>query len=98
MNSHLWIRSPVVHSTLTHAIAQYTNFLLLMRRNKGRMLVPTVDIDLVWHTHPCAGLWYVVGVKERVGRFVNHDNDLEKGGLNVSTILEVSVDAEWADF
>ncbi|KAK0640824.1 hypothetical protein B0T16DRAFT_460967 [Cercophora newfieldiana] len=82
MNSHLWIRSPALQSTLTHAIARYTNFLLLMRRNKGTMLVPTVDIDLVWHTHQCAAWGYVVGVKERVGRFVNHDDDLEKGVLS----------------
>ncbi|KAK4444485.1 hypothetical protein QBC34DRAFT_415016 [Podospora aff. communis PSN243] len=82
MNSHLWIRSPSLESTLTRAISRYSSFLLLMRRNKGKMLVPTVDIDLVWHTHQCSGgRNYATGVKERVGRFVNHDDDLAQGVL-----------------
>ena len=82
MNSNLWIRSPSVSGTLRRAIERYSNFLLLMRRNPGTMLVPTLDIDLAWHTHQCAGRGYVVSVKERVGRFVNHDDDLEKGTLD----------------
>ncbi|KAK5654722.1 hypothetical protein OQA88_7047 [Cercophora sp. LCS_1] len=85
MHSHLWIRSPALHGTLTRAITRYSQFLTLMKRNPGKMLVPTLDIDLAWHTHQCAASGYVTDMKERVGRFVNHDDSIDQGELGVGS-------------
>ncbi|KAK4095977.1 hypothetical protein N658DRAFT_502090 [Parathielavia hyrcaniae] len=91
MNKHLWIRSPFVSDTLRRAIVRYERFLELMRLNPGNMLVPTLDIDLVWHTHQCQAHMYARGTREMVGRFVNHDDsiaqDTLKGGSTTTSDL-----------
>ena len=69
MNNHLWIRSPALEGTLRRAIDRYSKFLILLKRKApplgadgsgttmvpGPIIVPTLDIDLVWHTHQGAG-------------------------------------------
>ncbi|KAJ4291339.1 hypothetical protein N0V88_006347 [Collariella sp. IMI 366227] len=51
MHRQLWIRSPGCEGTLRRAGERYEAFLDLFRTFPGEMLVPTLDIDLVWHTH-----------------------------------------------
>lgn len=83
MNTHLWIRSPSVEGTLGRAITRYEKFLTLLKFHGGvnRPIVPTLDIDLVWHTHQCSsGLGYVRDMKNRVGRFINHDDSIPREG------------------
>ncbi|CAH0057602.1 unnamed protein product [Clonostachys solani] len=76
MHDHLWIRSPGLEGTLERAINRYDEFLELMKREPGTMLVPTLDIDLVWHTHQCTASQYAEDMKARVGRFINHDDKI----------------------
>ncbi|KAK4171644.1 hypothetical protein QBC36DRAFT_339591 [Triangularia setosa] len=85
MHSHLWIRSPSIQGTLTRCISRYSQFLLLMKRSPGKLMVPTLDIDLAWHTHQCAAWGYVQETKRRVGRFVNHDDSIGKGQLDTGS-------------
>lgn len=44
------------------------------------MLVPTLDIDLVWHTHQCSALRYQKDIESYTGRFIDHNDKL---GSNV---------------
>jgi hypothetical protein len=81
MNNHLWIRSPFVSGTLRRAVPRYEKFLELMRVYPGKMFVPTLDIDLVWHTHQCQAHLYAKGTRETVGRFINHDDSIAKPRL-----------------
>ncbi|KAH6651229.1 hypothetical protein F5144DRAFT_558833 [Chaetomium tenue] len=81
MNNRLWIRSPFVSSTLRRGISRYEKFLELMRVYPGKMFVPTLDIDLAWHTHQCQASLYAKGTIKMVGRFVNHDDSIAKGKL-----------------
>ncbi|UNI16982.1 hypothetical protein JDV02_003364 [Purpureocillium takamizusanense] len=81
MNKHMWIRSPALVGTLTRAVSRYGKFLDLMRRYPKVMVVPTLDIDLAWHTHQCAAAFYARGVKAVVGRFVNHDDSIAEAKL-----------------
>jgi hypothetical protein len=83
MNGRMWIRSPALQGTLRRAIARYANFLTLMRLYPGSTIVPTLDIDLVWHTHQCTGAAYVQGMRAIVGRFVNHDDTIARDRLDV---------------
>lgn len=80
MNAHMWIRSPALEGTLRRAIDRYAKFCELLRNSK-EMLVPTLDIDLVWHTHQCAAVYYGRGMEALVGRFVNHDDTVGKNEL-----------------
>jgi hypothetical protein len=81
MHSHLWIRSPALAGTLRRGIARYDKFLGLLQRYPGALIVPTLDIDLVWHTHQCQALGYATATHEHVGRFVNHDDTIAKNRL-----------------
>ena len=55
------------------------------------MLVPTLDIDLVWHTHQCSPVFYKESSKSLAGKFLDHDDKIEKKGLDngLETIKEL---------
>ncbi|KAG7293715.1 hypothetical protein NEMBOFW57_003772 [Staphylotrichum longicolle] len=81
MHGVLWIRSPALAGTLRRGTARYEKFLGLLQRYPGTMIVPTLDIDLVWHTHQCQAPGYAKATNEHVGRFVNHDDTIAKDKL-----------------
>jgi hypothetical protein len=82
MEKQLWLRSPAVEGTLRRAVVRYHNFLKLFKLYPKTMLVPTLDIDLVWHTHQCSPRHYEAGTMNLVGRFVDHDDKLGKDKLD----------------
>ncbi|KAM5354209.1 hypothetical protein ACJ41O_000859 [Fusarium nematophilum] len=82
MHSHLWIRSPALAGTVSRCISRYDNFLELFALYPGRILVPTLDIDLAWHTHQLSAQEYKTTMESRCGRFINHDDKLGKGTLD----------------
>jgi hypothetical protein len=82
MHGLMWIRSPALAGTLRRGIARYENFLDLMKRYPRAVMVPTLDIDLAWHTHQCQALGYAKATKEHVGRFINHDDSIAKDKLS----------------
>lgn len=94
MNAHLWIRSPALEGTLRRAITRYTKFLKLMALYPKTMFVPTLDIDLVWHTHQCSPSQYFDSTNKLIGRFLNHDDTivkdkLEDGFANTKALFQV---------
>ncbi|KAH8831767.1 hypothetical protein DL96DRAFT_1459646 [Flagelloscypha sp. PMI_526] len=58
---------------LIHAIARYHSFMNLMASRPG-FYVPTLDIDLAWHTHQLSGVQYERDCFEYVGKFIDHDD------------------------
>lgn len=78
------IDSPVA---LTHAITRYHKFMLLLKRRddgkkkKQQPLVPTLDIDLCWHTHQLHAVEYRAWCGEHLERLINHDDTISKGNL-----------------
>src|SRR5581483_1346745 len=63
-----------------NATARYHKFLSLMKENF--MLVPTLDIDLAWHTHQIHASLYRAFTQKYIGRIINHDDSLEKSILS----------------
>jgi hypothetical protein len=46
------------------------------------MMVPTLDVDLVWHTHQLSPVRYMIFSKATAnGRFVDHNDRVEKEDL-----------------
>jgi len=64
----------------TNGIRRYKLFLKLigMRRCKA---VPTMDIDLTWHTHMLLPDHYIRDTKELIGFTPNHDDDVSDRNL-----------------
>ncbi|KAF4982512.1 hypothetical protein FZEAL_1883 [Fusarium zealandicum] len=81
MNAHLWIRSPALAGTVERAVERYDNFIELFKLYPGKTLVPTLDVDLVWHTHQLSASNYSAAIKSRCGRFINHDDKIGKPTL-----------------
>lgn len=49
----------------------HSRFLDLMATSPGTFFVPTLDIDLAWHTHQLKGDIYQADCKTYVGRYVD---------------------------
>lgn len=82
MDRQLWIRSPAVEGTLQRAIQRYDRFLKLFKMYPRKMLVPTLDIDIAWHTHQCSPAQYMEATKTLAGRFIDHDDKLGSDKLD----------------
>ncbi|MCJ1390793.1 hypothetical protein MMC18_003654 [Xylographa bjoerkii] len=88
MSHYLWIRSPSLAATLSRARARYVQYLSLLASHPGKPMIPTIDIDLVWHTHQLSpSAYYDFSIRAAGGRFINHsdtiDNTVRKDGLGV---------------
>ncbi|KAI0091543.1 hypothetical protein BDY19DRAFT_1030884 [Irpex rosettiformis] len=66
---------------LEHAIARYHAFLDLLSTSTTALFVPTLDIDLVWHTHQLLGQRYADDCLKYVGRYIDHDDKVEESRL-----------------
>ncbi|KAG2070670.1 hypothetical protein BDR04DRAFT_591757 [Suillus decipiens] len=69
---------------LQHCIARYHAFLNIMAESPASFFVPTLDIDLGWHTHQLMASQYQNDCLSLVGRYVNHDDKVEEGQLATS--------------
>jgi hypothetical protein len=63
--------APDEEVVLSHCIARYMGFLDLMSASQGLMCVPTLDIDLAWHTHQLKAEAYRLHCKKFVKRYVD---------------------------
>ncbi|KAF9786260.1 hypothetical protein BJ322DRAFT_775798 [Thelephora terrestris] len=67
--------------TLKKCVTRYYGFLTLIQ-DIGSFSVPTLDIDLVWHTHQLSPKAYKKDCTLYVGKFVNHDDEVEASFLS----------------
>ncbi|KAJ5520066.1 hypothetical protein N7463_000519 [Penicillium fimorum] len=78
-----WIRSSHLRSTMGHFISKYDVFFQIMTKNKGHAVVPTLDIDLIWHTHQLSpARYYAFSTAQTDGVFVDHDDKIDEIKLN----------------
>ena len=88
MNDLGWTRPGIFDAEsrdLDSAIARYHTFLdLCSRVVLTRVVVPTLDIDLVWHTHMLRATDYRTQTKKLLGRILNHDDKVEEGTMSTS--------------
>lgn len=74
-----WVNSPTLESTITHFIEKYGYFFQIISKNKGHAVVPTLDIDLIWHTHQLSPFrYYIFSTTQTGGIFVNHDDKVDE--------------------
>ncbi|KAH7338099.1 hypothetical protein B0J17DRAFT_717757 [Rhizoctonia solani] len=69
--------------TVIHrCIARYHAWLDVMSQLSRKMLVPTLDIDLSWHTHQLKHQDYRTWTLEVLGQFIDHDDKIEENKLS----------------
>jgi len=75
---------PEREAILSRALARYCGFMDLMHSSPTSFFVPTLEIDLAWHTHQLMGDQYARDCLAHVGRFIDHDDKVEEDRLSVS--------------
>ncbi|KAG8933502.1 hypothetical protein FRC01_008782, partial [Tulasnella sp. 417] len=69
------------HDTLTRCVVRYHHFLDFMSSTTGKFAVPTLDIDLAWHTHQLLCSSYRK-LKDMIGVVPDHDDKVSQGALS----------------
>lgn len=70
--AHTLMRYGWSYAQISHAIARYTLFLLLMHLYPNANLVPTWEIDQVWHHHILDTSKYMADCHTLFGRYMHH--------------------------
>lgn len=78
-----WLFSSFIELTIDEAIERYQNFFQLMKVAK-HPVVPTLDIDLIWHTHQLSQSHYFDYSRRTAGYVVDHNDKIEENRLNYS--------------
>lgn len=73
---------------ITSAISQYHLFLDLFAHNPSKALVPTLVVDLAWHTHMLSAEAYRADCMRLFERYLNHEDKVEEGRLGASSKFE----------
>ncbi|GAA6053304.1 hypothetical protein JCM3770_006675 [Rhodotorula araucariae] len=75
---------------LKRCMARYHAFMDLMASSPSSFFVPTLDIDLAWHTHQLKSA-YKQDTVILTARFIDHDDKVEEGAL--ATAFDVTARA-----
>ncbi|THZ15344.1 hypothetical protein D6C89_09764, partial [Aureobasidium pullulans] len=76
-----WLHSPALPNTMSRLILKYVRFIGIISKH-SKMAVPTLDVDLAWHTHqlnPSGYLQYTVAESRT---FIDHDDKVAEAKLN----------------
>ncbi|KAG2218728.1 hypothetical protein INT45_006880 [Circinella minor] len=61
---------------IARGIRQYQKFLRVIRIYPSQVMVPTLEIDLAWHTHMLHPSTYRLFTFKYTGQYVNHDDNI----------------------
>lgn len=65
------------------SIQRYEKFIRLFKKKHETVIVPTFDIDVIWHAHMLTSSIYVNDMQNVLGRILDHDDGLDKSKLKV---------------
>lgn len=77
-----WLHSPAVKATMSRLITKYDRFVDIMKKHPDKMAVPTLDVDLAWHTHQLTPRDYYAFTTQRTGKFIDHDDKIDENALS----------------
>jgi hypothetical protein len=84
MHSIDWIHSPALDSTVTRLIEKYYRFFSIMATFPKNVAVPTLDVDLAWHTHQLSPRQYYKYSMDTTKKFTDHDDKIDEDKLSES--------------
>lgn len=79
-----WLHSPAARETMTRLIEKYWRFIDIMGKYTTRIAVPTLDVDLAWHTHQLSPASYYKWMCSKTGRFIDHDDKIDETKLSTA--------------
>lgn len=84
MNGFNWLQLKSLGAVLQESTERYVRFFsMVSARRTTHMLVPTLDIDLVWHTHQLSGNGYFAACwNAPCAAVVDHDDKIDETRLD----------------
>lgn len=77
-----WLHSPSAKATMGRLITKYNRFMQIIKKNPFKMAVPTLDVDLAWHTHQLSPQDYYTYTVKETSKFIDHDDKIEENELS----------------
>ncbi len=80
-----WLHSPNAREIMGRIIRKYNRFFTLMAENDKQIAVPTLDVDLGWHTQQLSPRNYFSYSVQMTGfRFIDHDDKISSTKLSTA--------------
>lgn len=79
-----WLHSPSAANTMTRLINKYSRFFAIMAAHPKKTAVPTLDVDLAWHTHQLSPSDYFTYSLAKTAKFIDHDDKIDEDKLSSS--------------
>lgn len=79
-----WLHSPALVPTMMRLVVKYHRFIRIIGDNPRKTAVPTLDVDLAWHTHQLSPHIYFAYTLAETKRFVNHDDKMAESTLHAA--------------
>lgn len=79
-----WLHSLTASDAMARLLLRYLRFMNIIFTNALHVAVPTLDVDLAWHTHQLSSKQYFLYNMTNCGRFVDHDDKIDNDKLSTS--------------
>jgi hypothetical protein len=82
MHSIDWLHSPAARQTMNRLLTKYDRFMTLIKTYPHNTAVPTLDVDLGWHTHQLSPKQYYDYTTKICKKFIDHDDKMDEEDLS----------------
>lgn len=82
MHSIDWIHSPALTATMQRLIGKYDRYFTILAKHPNNVAVPTLDVDLAWHTHQLSPPQYYNFSVLTTNVFIDHDDKIDENKLS----------------
>ncbi|KAF7902962.1 hypothetical protein EAF00_002864 [Botryotinia globosa] len=79
-----WLHSMAARETMSRLLTKYERFIEIMRLHPKEVCVPTLDVDLAWHTHQLSPKQYYEYTFSKCQKFIDHDDKMEEDALSTA--------------
>lgn len=79
-----WLHSPAARSTMDRLLMKYARFMQIIATNPLNVAVPTLDVDLGWHTHQLSPQPYYAYTVKMCRKFIDHDDKIDENALSTN--------------
>lgn len=84
MHSIDWLHSPAARQTMDRLLVKYARFVQIMATHTSNVAVPTLDVDLGWHTHQLSPKSYYDYTLQKCRKFIDHDDKMDEDALSTA--------------
>ncbi|KAL0780689.1 hypothetical protein CaCOL14_002024 [Colletotrichum acutatum] len=82
-----WLHFPTTRDIVRNLLGKYARFfeiIAITSPTEGKVAVPTLDVDLAWHTHQLSPQSYFVFTLSKTGTFVDHNDKVDEDRLSTA--------------